>query len=71
MKQNLKKITSYLLQVILTALASAGIALLQSYIESHGVNAGPVINPENTGLIGGVVASARIGIKNIKNVCII
>ena len=52
MKQKILKILSYILQVILTALASAGIALLQNYLSTHGVNAGPDLNTENTGIIG-------------------
>ena len=70
-KTNFQKIALYILQVILTALASAGIAILQSYLETHGVPTGPVISPENTGVIGGAVASGRIAINQFKNNCIL
>jgi hypothetical protein len=67
MKTNLKKIGLYVLQVVLTALASAGIALLQSYLETHGVNAGPTLNPENTATIGGLVASGKVAVSHFRN----
>lgn len=67
MKQKMSKILSYLLQVILTALASAGIALLQNYLMNHGVNAGVELNPTDTGIIGSAVASSRIALSNLRN----
>lgn len=69
MKQNFKKVCLYVLQVVLTALASAGIALLQGYLQARGVNAGPTLNIEDTGVIGGVVASGKIAISNLKANC--
>lgn len=66
MKQKFLSIAKYILQIILTALASAGIALLQQWIESHGVNIGPQINPQDTGIIGGTVSGASIAWRNLK-----
>jgi hypothetical protein len=66
MKEKLLKLCGYLLQVVLTALASAGIALLQNYLTTKGVPAGAEINPTETGAIGSMIASARIAISNIK-----
>lgn len=67
MKQKFYKILNYLLQVILTALASAGIALLQNYLESKGVKAGETLDPQNTGIIGSAVAGVKIAWNNFKN----
>lgn len=67
MKKKILKIVMYILQIVLTALASAGIALLQSYVQAHGVDMGVTLNPESTGAIGGTVASGRIAWSNFKN----
>jgi len=69
MKTKFMKVMSYVLQVVLTSLASAGIALLQSYIESKGVNMGPTLTPENTAIVGGAVASTKVAIQSIRNNC--
>ena len=71
MKTNIQKIGLYVLQVVLTALASAGIALLQSYLQTHGVEAGPNLNVENTATIGGIVASGKVAISQFRSSCII
>lgn len=68
MKQRLEKASLWILQVILTALASAGVALLQHYIETHGVNAGPAIDPANTAAIGSVISGAHVSIKAMRSV---
>lgn len=67
MKQKIYKILNYVLQIVLTALASAGIALLQNYLESKGVKAGDTLDPQNTGVIGSAVAGIKIAINNFKN----
>lgn len=69
MKSNIQKIGLYVLQVVLTALASAGIALLQSYLQTKGVNAGPTLNVENTGIIGGALATGKVAVSHFKNNC--
>ncbi len=53
MTEKLKEAGKFFIHVLLTALTSAIIAMLQSYIASHGVDAGPTIKPENTAIIGG------------------
>jgi hypothetical protein len=60
MKDEIIKILKYILQIVLTALASAGIAILQQYIQSKGVHAGPTLDISNTGEVGATVASAKI-----------
>jgi len=71
MKQKIYKILNYVLQIVLTALASAGIALLQNYLESKGVKAGDTLDPQNTGVIGSAVAGIKIAINNFKNSMIV
>lgn len=66
MKEKIKKILSYLLQVVLTALASAIIAMLQNYVQAKGVEVGPSLDVADTSLIGGVLASGKVAISNIK-----
>lgn len=58
MKQNLKQGGLYILQIILTALASALIALLQNWLAAHGAHTGQTISPENTAVIGGGISAA-------------
>lgn len=60
MKEKIIKILKYLGQIILTALASAGIALLQQWIEQHGIQTGATLDTKNTSLVGGTVASIKI-----------
>ena len=66
MKEKIKKILSYLLQVVLTALASAMIAMLQNYVQTKGVEVGPSLDVADTSLIGGVLASGKVAISNLK-----
>lgn len=68
MKQKILKVLKYLLNIILTALASAGIALLQNYLQSKGASADVTLSVNDTGILGGVIASLRIAIQNIRNV---
>lgn len=66
MKAKALKIGAYLMQVILTALVSAIIALLQNYLASKGVNAGGTISPAETGAIGSILSSASIALKKTR-----
>lgn len=54
------------MQVVLTALASAVIAMLQNYVQAKGVEVGPSLDIADTGLIGGVLASGKVAISNIR-----
>lgn len=63
METKIKEITKYILHIFLTALVSALIAVLQSYIKTHGIDAGPTIQPENTAMIGAGVGALVKGLK--------
>ncbi len=60
MKQKIWQGSIYLGHIILTALASAGIALLQNYLATHGHNVGPQINAGETAQIGTVLSGGKI-----------
>lgn len=63
MEINYKESLKYILQILFTALASALIAVLQSYIKIHGIEAGPIIQPEDTAVIGASVSALTKGLK--------
>jgi hypothetical protein len=67
MKQKLKTGGMYILQIFLTALASALIAMLQNYLSAHAGVPGGQINPNDTGAIGGVLSSGHIAYKSFKS----
>jgi len=67
MKEKIWKILNYLSQVVLTALISAMIALLQNWLSTRGASVDIQLNTENTGVIGAIVASGKIALNNIKN----
>lgn len=67
MKTTLKTGALYLGQIILTAIASALIALLQNYVASHTGVPAEHISPEKTSLIGTTLGTARVSYIHIKN----
>ena len=66
MKEKLKTATLYAGQIILTALASAIIAMLQNYLSAHTGAPADSINPTHTAAIGGIISSGHVGYKYFK-----
>lgn len=66
MAENLKKAGGYILQILVTAIASAFVAILQNYIATHGIHAEPLINPTTTATIGAGLSSGHMAIKITK-----
>ena len=66
MTQNLRTISLYIGQIILTALASALIALLQNYISAHTGTPADSISVPHTATIGGIVSSGHVAYKSFK-----
>lgn len=60
MRENFRKGGMFILQIILTALASAAVAFLQHWIEAHGVPAGPLLEPGKTAAIGAGISTVHL-----------
>ena len=69
MVDKLKRGGIYLFQILLTALASALLAVLQDYIARHTGANQIQINPAQTGQIGAVLGSARVAYIHFKTFC--
>src|SRR5574343_121554 len=68
MKKNFLLIGKYLLQVILTAIASALVALLQNYLATHTGNSMPELNPEHVAKVGGILSTTKIAFNHYKKI---
>lgn len=66
MKQKLKTGALYIGQILLTAMASAIIAMLQNWLATHTGTPTHQISPENTATIGGVISTGHMSFKAIK-----
>ena len=60
MKSKLEKFSKEFASIALTALASAGIAMLQNYLKTNGIECGATLDPANTSAIGGGIAGAKM-----------
>ena len=69
MTQKLKTVGLYILQVILTAIASALIALLQNYLQAHGGDGSGSLSVLHTGAIGTISGSGVVAFNHLKNKC--
>ena len=67
MTEKIKTASLYIGQIVLTALVSAIIALLQNYLSTHTGVPQDSINPVHTGAIGGIVSSGHVGYKYFKS----
>lgn len=62
---NYKETGKYILHVLLISTISAIIAMLQSYVQTHGIETLPVIHPENTAIIGAGIGAITRSLKMV------
>lgn len=65
MKEKLRKMFLRFLDIFLTALISALLAVMTEWLKNKTGTSGVDISPTETGLVGGLLATAK-NIKNIK-----
>jgi len=67
MKGMFKKILVSFAQIFLTALMASLIAYVQNWLAIHGADSSIKLNPETTGVTGGIVGSVKVAFVTIKN----